>query len=127
MSSLNPLTPRKLLVGGVTLLALSLVLVIAFFEKIASARFYRRTNPNQYAESLCAAVISIEDTNTLAPSQRPLGCLPATPTPIPTPSPTPIPTAFHIKKISGHRQVYHLGCETSASVDWANFFWCNLL
>jgi uncharacterized protein YvpB len=37
-------------------------------------------------------------------------------------TPTPIPESFHITGITGHRQVYHLGCEASASVDWANYF-----
>lgn len=48
----------------------------------------------------------------------------ATPVPsqIPTATPVPIPESYYIEKISGHRQVYALGCETSAAVDWARFF-----
>ncbi len=33
-----------------------------------------------------------------------------------------IPESFYIKGIVGHVQVYELGCESSAAVDWANFF-----
>ena len=32
------------------------------------------------------------------------------------------PESFYIKGIVGHVQVYELGCESSAAVDWANFF-----
>lgn len=32
------------------------------------------------------------------------------------------PESFYIKDITGHRQVYSLGCEASASVDWAGYF-----
>ena len=49
----------------------------------------------------------------------------ATPEPSQTTSPTPRPEApesFYIESITGHRQVYSLGCEAGASVDWARFF-----
>lgn len=48
----------------------------------------------------------------------------ATPAPSSTPvsTPEPPPASYYIKDISGHRQVYELGCEASASVDWANYF-----
>ncbi len=32
------------------------------------------------------------------------------------------PESFYIADITGHRQVYSLGCEASASVDWAGYF-----
>jgi uncharacterized protein YvpB len=32
------------------------------------------------------------------------------------------PESFYIKDITGHRQVYSLGCEASVSVDWAGYF-----
>ena len=32
------------------------------------------------------------------------------------------PESFYIKGIVGHVQVYELGCEASAAVDWANYF-----
>lgn len=32
------------------------------------------------------------------------------------------PESFYITDITGHRQVYSLGCEASASVDWAGYF-----
>lgn len=32
------------------------------------------------------------------------------------------PELFYIKGIVGHVQVYELGCEASAAVDWANYF-----
>jgi len=38
---------------------------------------------------------------------------------IPTPN---YPESFYIKGIVGHVQVYELGCEASAAVDWANYF-----
>jgi uncharacterized protein YvpB len=44
------------------------------------------------------------------------------PTIAPSSTPSPIPESYYIDNITGHRQVYHLGCEASASVDWANFF-----
>jgi uncharacterized protein YvpB len=45
-------------------------------------------------------------------------------TPYATPSPTPpkIPESSYIINITGHRQAYHLSCESSVSVDWANYF-----
>jgi uncharacterized protein YvpB len=43
-------------------------------------------------------------------------------TPSPTPQPEPPPETFYIESITGHRQVYSLGCEAGASVDWARFF-----
>jgi uncharacterized protein YvpB len=56
--------------------------------------------------------------------------LPATDTPTPqltvlpssTPTSVPVPDSFYIIGIIGHQQVYHLGCEASAAVDWANYF-----
>jgi uncharacterized protein YvpB len=44
---------------------------------------------------------------------------------LPTPTETQMfsyPESFYIKNITGHRQVYSLGCEASASVDWAGYF-----
>ncbi len=38
---------------------------------------------------------------------------------LPVPS---YPESFYIKGIVGHVQVYELGCEASAAVDWANYF-----
>lgn len=32
------------------------------------------------------------------------------------------PDSFYIHNISGHKQVYSLGCEASAAFDWANYF-----
>ena len=52
--------------------------------------------------------------------------LPPTATPVPSETSTatlqPVPDSYHIEKITGHRQVYALGCEASAAVDWARFF-----
>jgi len=55
---------------------------------------------------------------------------PSTATPEPSDTPTPtslpeIPDSYYIESITGHRQVYSLGCEASASVDWARFFGTN--
>lgn len=36
--------------------------------------------------------------------------------------PLTYPDSFYIKGIIGHVQVYELGCEASAAVDWANYF-----
>ncbi len=57
---------------------------------------------------------------------------PATPTSAPpalTETPTALatqaftyPESFYITDITGHRQVYSLGCEASAAVDWAGYF-----
>ena len=57
-------------------------------------------------------------TPTLSPSPS------ASPTPTGTPQPTevPLPDSFYIDHIYGHRQYFSIGCETSAAVDWANFF-----
>ena len=57
------------------------------------------------------------------------------PTGIPTPSETPtvqlsstatlepaLPEEYYITDISGHRQFFSLGCETSAAIDWAAYF-----
>lgn len=55
--------------------------------------------------------------------------VPTSTTPEPTETPTTLatlaknyPDSFYITNISGHRQVYSLGCEASASVDWAGYF-----
>lgn len=53
-----------------------------------------------------------------------------TPTPVaqPTPQPSPIatesalPSSALITDISGHEQIYELGCEASAAVDWAGYY-----
>ena len=55
--------------------------------------------------------------------------VPTSTPPEPTETPTTLatlaknyPDSFYITNISGHRQVYSLGCEASASVDWAGYF-----
>ncbi len=55
--------------------------------------------------------------------------VPTSTPPEPTETPTTLaslvqsyPESFYIKDITGHRQVYSLGCEASASVDWAGYF-----
>ena len=55
---------------------------------------------------------------------QPAPTLPAS-TPTPTFSPTPepaFPDEYYIRTISGHRQFFPLGCETSAAIDWATYF-----
>ena len=52
---------------------------------------------------------------------------PSTPTPILTSAASPttqstLPDEYYIRTISGHRQFFPLGCETSAAVDWAAYF-----
>lgn len=74
-------------------------------------------------------------TQTKAPDPSPEPSLTptATETPIqeeplyPTPSATLIPApdypeSHFIQYVHGHKQIYELGCEASAAVDWANFF-----
>ena len=66
---------------------------------------------------------TIQTSATIITTQTPFSTLTAITAPAATPASiaTTIPDSFYIK-ISGHRQVYHLGCEASASVDWANYF-----
>ena len=46
-----------------------------------------------------------------------------TPSPSITPTPQPtLPEEQYITNISGHRQFFPLGCETSAAIDWAVYF-----
>lgn len=35
---------------------------------------------------------------------------------------TPLPEEYYIRNISGHKQYFSLGCETSAAIDWAVYF-----
>lgn len=48
----------------------------------------------------------------------------AQPTPLPSPIVTQInlPPSAMITGISGHEQIYELGCEASAAVDWAGYY-----
>lgn len=56
-------------------------------------------------------------TQTAAPTITPT----ATPVP-PTATPFVLPESFYITDIAGHKQYFGIGCETSAAVDWANYF-----
>jgi uncharacterized protein YvpB len=71
----------------------------------------------------------IVPTRTLVLTNTPI-IQPPTASPEPTIAPTsthqPAPESFYIENITGHRQIYHLGCEAGASVDWANFFGINI-
>lgn len=62
------------------------------------------------------ATEAVSATSTSAPQ-----ALTATPTALATLAKN-YPESFYIKDITGHRQVYSLGCEASASVDWAGYF-----
>ncbi len=59
------------------------------------------------------------DNPALPPTLTPAAPTTSTPTPVPAFS---FPPSFYITGISGHSQVYKLGCEASAAVDWANYF-----
>jgi len=61
-----------------------------------------------------------EPSSTTTPTEAP-ATLPTTSTPLPTAT-TSYPEIHFIPHMTGHRQVYELGCEASASVDWANYF-----
>ena len=69
--------------------------------------------------------LKVEETNTHYLEKNTLSSL--TPE-VPTTQPTPkeiaysYPESFYIQGIVGHIQVYELGCEASAAVDWANYF-----
>lgn len=60
---------------------------------------------------------TLEPMTTLIPSSESLVTPPAT-----TIIAYSYPESFYIKWIVGHVQVYELGCEASAAVDWANYF-----
>lgn len=58
----------------------------------------------------------------ITPTQT-LEFTPTTSTPLPTATtPASYPESHFIPYVTGHSQVYELGCEASASVDWANYF-----
>lgn len=67
-----------------------------------------------------------------SPTPEPSATMAPTQTPEPTPTvtislptatiPPSYPESHYIPYMTGHSQVYELGCEASASVDWANYF-----
>lgn len=59
---------------------------------------------------------------TATATSQPTQPAPATPEPSPTQTSHSLPASARITGISGHRQTYELGCETSAAVDWAGYF-----
>jgi uncharacterized protein YvpB len=110
----RPLTPKRLLVLLGTAFLFFLALIISLLMSPQKAQNVPQV-PTVALESPTAAfvsLISIIDTST--PTFLPTSVLDSTP--------TTIPDSFSITNITGHRQVYHLGCEASASVDWANYF-----
>jgi len=61
--------------------------------------------------------------STLAPTSTPTASLTSTGTSTPYSLPTQLPlTLEHYIKMSGHHQFFEIGCETSAAVDWAQFY-----
>ena len=63
-----------------------------------------------------------EPSATMAPTQTPEPS-PTTTISLPTATiPPSYPESHYIPYMTGHSQVYELGCEASASVDWANYF-----
>jgi len=110
MVSSGPLTPKKIL----TLLGLTLLLLI-----VLAGITLGLGRPAQAATTQ-TPVMTVTPSLTATQTSPPLPT--ATSTPLPTLTATPILDSFHITGITGHRQVYHLGCEASASVDWANYF-----
>jgi len=65
-------------------------------------------------ESPVIAATAILDINTPFPTIQPYATLSATP--------VLIPESSYIITITGHRQAFHLSCESSVSVDWAKYF-----
>jgi len=61
---------------------------------------------------------------TLTPMPTIEATLSAEPPPQPSPVATasPLPSSALITNISGHEQIYELGCEASAAVDWAGYY-----
>jgi len=60
-------------------------------------------------------------TASATPSASPLPTLTPSPSVTPTAPPT-LPDEHYITNISGHRQFFPLGCETSAAIDWVVYF-----
>ncbi len=113
MGAPRPLTPQRLLFWLAILLPLALVL---FGLSLVSVKASTLATPISTGspESPTSTAFRFTQTDTPSPTIEP--------TTAPSFTPTPIPESFHISGITGHRQVYHLGCEASASVDWANYF-----
>ena len=60
----------------------------------------------------------------IATIESPMNITPTIPAALPTVTEAVFtyPKSFYITDIGGHRQVYSLGCEASAAVDWARYF-----
>ena len=75
---------------------------------------FTRTKPKTTEVLITATNTTIEQIQTGTSTQ--------TPTIQPAVIDLTLPEEAYITQISGHRQVYPLGCEASAAVDWAAFF-----
>jgi uncharacterized protein YvpB len=107
----------RISLGIVIFLLVFLAGVIAFMS-LPAGGIARNISPT--------LMLTFTSTNTASPI----------PTNSPTPAPTPLvqitaaatstpivfPESFYITKITGHRQVYALGCEAADAVDWAGYF-----
>jgi uncharacterized protein YvpB len=105
-------TARIFLEMSIALLLSGIALLGVVFFVLPTAQIHAAPLPNPTIIQPTPTSLPPTETPTLSP----------TATPLPSPTPTSIPDSFYITGITGHQQVYHLGCEASASVDWANFF-----
>jgi uncharacterized protein YvpB len=114
MRFLGSLPLKKVMIGGV-LITIFVVITV----------FFALSKPLKALQTPTTAIPS--STATFTPTATDL---PSTATPLPssttTVTPEPLPDSYYIEDISGHRQVYELGCEAGASVDWAGFFGTNI-
>ena len=108
-----PLTPKKILyMLGIILIFFPVLVSFFLIHNTNSARLTLQT-PTQVLTP--TTVVNSPTASTTTPETRAAAVV------VPTQTSTPIPNSFYIK-MTGHRQVYHLGCEAGASVDWANYF-----
>ncbi len=109
--------------------AIGLILAVALGLGIAGFLLGKpqKAKPQLEVTSTAAATATFTlaptPTEGITPSPTATATAEATATiPTPTPAAYTYPESFYITDITGHRQVYSLGCEASVSVDWANYF-----
>lgn len=106
------------ILGLILLMLVGLILISTSDKPTASAPTVTPTSTVNISKSVSGTMSAIEAaTETAAPSSTPT----LTPLP-PTATPFIVPESFYITDIVGHKQYFGIGCETSAAVDWANYF-----
>ncbi len=112
---------KKILLFSIMLFVLALILLVLYGHGKIRSAIGQKVDP----VSLTPAVSSSSDllaAKTLTIAQT-ITFTAATITPEQAATSTlTYPDSFYITNITGHRQVYALGCEASAAVDWANYF-----